>query len=160
MTSKIERTLLITYLNTTPLSTATYQMIGDGVPAAAIEMNPKITEEQYINENNARVSVDGYAPKMPIEATAKDTDPVFVYIDALRIARAVGADAETDVVNVWNYKAGGPTVCPAEHQHVAIQINRFGSEGGVPVKIEYVINYIGDPVAGTFNTSTKVFTPA
>ena len=156
--SKIKRSQLMTFLNTTPESTATYNLIGSGVTAGSIGYNPKVEEETYIHEDNATITVEGYAPKLPLEAVAVTGDPVFEFIDALRIARATLADAETDIVNVWAYKTGGPTAYPAEKQSVSIQIDEFGGDGGASAKINYTINYIGDPIPGTFNASTKAFT--
>lgn len=156
--TKIKRSQIQAFLNTTPLSTATYSLIGDGVPSGKINYNPKTSEEHYIHLDNASISVDGYAPTMPIEQTAKIGNAVFEFVDALRIARAVLEDAETDIVNVWMYKTGGPTAYPAEKQTVSIQIDDFGGDGGIATKINYTINYIGDPIPGTFNASTKAFT--
>lgn len=155
--SKIKRSQVMTFLNTTPSSSATYNLIGSGVTAGSIAYNPKVEEETYIHEDNATVTVEGYAPKLPLEAAAVAGDAVFEYIDGLRIARAVMADAETDVVNVWAYKSGGPTAYPAEKQTVSIQVDEFGGDGGSSTKINYTINYIGDPTPGTFNASTKAF---
>jgi hypothetical protein len=157
---KIKRSQVQSFLNTTPLSTATYKLIGDGIVGGSIAMNPKITEETYIHQDSASISVDSYAPKMPVEGSAKAGDDVFEFIDALRRARATLADAETDVVNVWMYETGGPTAYPAEKQPVAISVDEFGGEGGVAAKIKYTINFIGPAVLGTFNASTKAFTPS
>jgi hypothetical protein len=145
-------------MNTTPLTTATYRLIGDGIVSGSIAMNPKVTEETYIHLDSASISVDSYAPKMPVEGSAKNGDEVFEYVDNLRKTRAVLTDAETDVVNVWMYESGGPTAYPAEKQPVAISVEEFGGEGGVATKIKYTINFIGPAVVGTFNASTKVFT--
>lgn len=160
MTTKIKRSQVQTFLNTTPLAAATYELLGDGITTGKINMNPKTTEETYINEDTGNTSVDSYAPTMPVEATAKKDDPVFEFIDGLRVNRAVLSDAETDIVNVWMYESGGPTAYPAEKQAVSIQIDDFGGDGGQAVKINFTINYLGDPVAGTFNASTKAFTPS
>ena len=159
MTTKIKRSEIQTFLNTTPLAAHTYSLLGDGVVAGKIAYNPKVTSETNITEDSASISVDSYAPTMPIEATAKASDPVFEFLDALRIARAVMSDAETDIVNVWMYKAGGPNAYPAEQQAVSIQIDDFGGEGGQPAKINFTINFIGDPVPGTFDAETFDFTP-
>lgn len=155
--SKIKRSQVMTFLNTTPASSETYNLIGSGVTAGSIAYNPKVEEETYIHQDNATVTVEGYAPKLPLEAAAVVGDAVFEFIDGLRVARAVLEDAETDVVNVWAYKSGGPAAYPAEKQTVSIQIDEFGGDGGSSTKINYTINYIGDPIPGTFNVSTKAF---
>ena len=76
----------------------------------------------------------------------------------MRKTRAVLGDAETTIVNVWAYETGGPSAFPAEQQAVSIQIDDFGGEGGQATKINFTINFIGDAVAGTFNSSGNTFT--
>lgn len=159
MTAKIKRSEFATFMNTTPSTTATYKLIGDGVKTSKINYNPKTTEETYIHQDSATISIDSYAPVMPIESTAKTGDDVFEYIDTLRKARAVLADAETDVVNVWLYETATLGEYPAEKQSVSIQIDDFGGDGGAAATINYTVNYIGDAVLGTFNPTSKVFTP-
>lgn len=156
--AKIKRSEVMTFMDITPSSTATYKLIGDGVTSGAIGYNPKTTEETYIHQDSATITVESYAPTMPVEAVAVSGDDVFDFIDGLRVARATLDDAETTIVNVWAYESGGPTAYPAEEQKVSIQIDEFGGDGGTAVKISYTINFIGDPVAGTFNSSTSAFT--
>jgi hypothetical protein len=160
MSTKIKRSEVQTFVNTTPLSTATYELLGDGVVSGKINYNPKTSEETYIHQDSATISLESYAPTLPIEATAKFGDPAFTFIDALRVARAVLDDAETDIVNVWMYSGGGPTNYVAEKQSVSIQIDDFGGEGGVAAKMNFTLNFIGPPIAGHFNASTKAFTPS
>jgi hypothetical protein len=155
---KVKRSNIQTFLNTTPASTATYSLIGDGVASGKISYSPKTSEETYINQDSATIRVESYAPTMPIEAVAKNGDAIFEYIDGLRRARAILEAAETDIVNVWAYETGGPTAYPAEKQTVSIQIDDFGGDGGKAAKISYTINFIGAPVLGTFNASTSAFT--
>jgi hypothetical protein len=163
--AKVKRSQFQTYLNTTPESpavlasaTATYKLIGDGVSAAEIAMNAKTTDEQYIGEDSGSKSVDSYAPNMPVEMTAKLGDPVFEFIDQLRIDRAIAGEAETTIVNVWHYETGSTPSWPAEEQKVSISFDSFGGDAGVGIKEKYTINFVGTPAAGNFNTTTKVFT--
>ncbi|MFH1301182.1 MAG: hypothetical protein ABIK07_08980 [Planctomycetota bacterium] len=159
VTGKIKRSLVQTFIDTSgPLGNETYYLLGDGVVAGKLSYNPKVLEETYISEDSANISVESYAPTMPVEQTAIGGDEVFEYIDGLRIARAVLSEAETTIVNVWMYETGGPTAYPAEQQAVSIQIDDFGGEGGSAVKINFTINFIDDPIPGTFNASTSAFT--
>ncbi len=160
MVDTIKTSLVRYFMNTTPSTTATYVRMGSGVASAKLEMNPETTKQTDITEDNARVSVDSYAPTLPIKQIAKNADAIFEFIDALRKARAVNEAAETDIVEVDAYETGGPTAYPARKQTVSIQIDSFGGDGGKPAEIEYTINYNGDPVAGTFNASTLAFTPS
>ncbi|MBI5954375.1 MAG: hypothetical protein HY865_22185 [Chloroflexi bacterium] len=158
MTTKIKSSQGKTFLNTTPSLTATYSLIGDGVTSLETDYGPKTTEETYVHQDNASISVDSYAPKLSVEMTAKLGDAAFAFIDALRKSRAVLGDAETDIVNVWLYETPTAGAYPAERQPVAIQIDTDTREGGVPMKIKYTINYVGDPTPGTFNPTTGTFT--
>lgn len=157
---KIKRSQVRTFINIMPGGTADYALINEGVTSGKIEYNPKTSEETYIAEDNASIAVESYAPTLPIEASAVAGDEVFDFIDGLRIARATLADAETDIVNVWMYKTPAGSEYPAEKQAVSIQIDDFGGEGGESAKINYTINFNGNPVAGTFNVSTFAFTPS
>jgi len=158
--AKIKRSQVMTFMNTTPSAAATYSLIGDGVTGGSISYNPQVEEETYIHQDSATITVESYSPKLSLEASAVSGNAVFEFIDALRVARAVLADAQTDIVNVWAYESGGPTAYPAEKQNVSIQIDEFGGEGGSSVKINYTVNFIGDPIPGTFNASTLTFTPS
>jgi hypothetical protein len=165
--AKVKRSQVQTFLNVIPASpcvlksptTGTdYALIGDGVVTGDIDYNPKNTEETYVAEDSATITVDSYAPTMKVEQTAMDGDAVFEFIDQLRLDRAILGEAETDIVNVWMYENGGTAAYPAENQKVSIAVDDIGNEGGVPIKLNYTINFVGTPVPGTFNSGTKVFT--
>lgn len=157
MMAKIPRSEVLTYIDTVP-ATAVYELIGAGVVDALISMNPVISDEHFIHLDSASKAVEGYGPNMSVEATADNGDAVFEYLDALRKSQAILEDAETTIVNVWNYESGGPTAAPAEKVSVCIAIDSFGGPGGKGTKINYTIHYIGEVTTGTFNISSKSFT--
>jgi hypothetical protein len=156
--STIKRKDIATYINTVPAGPAAYELLGEGITTGTINYNPQTTEEVYIHQASGTTQVESYKPTMPIEAEVKKGDPAFDFIETLRVARAVLSDAETDIVNVWLYETPTAGAYPAEQQNVSIQIDSFGGEGGKTAKINYTINFIGDPVAGTFDPTTKTFT--
>jgi hypothetical protein len=165
--AKIRREQFVTYLNITPedphvmeSASATYALVGNGVTAAEIDMGPKVNNEQYLAEDSGTSSLESYSPKIPVKNVAMLNDEVFDFIDQLRLDRAVLGDAETDIVHVWQYETGTPPSYPAELQKVAIALEDIGDAAGNPVELNYTINYIGDPVPGTFNITTKAFTPS
>jgi hypothetical protein len=158
--AKIKRSLFKTFLNTTPSIAATWVLISPGVTAAKIGYNPKTSEEIYIHEDTGTISIDSYAPNIPIEASVSNTEPAFEYLDAFRKTRATLSSAETEICNVWLYKgtAGADGIYLAEKQDVSIQIDKFGGAGGQNAKIAYTINYLGNPEAGLFNATDSTFT--
>jgi hypothetical protein len=148
--SKIKRSLVKTFLNTGTPAAPVWVLIGDGVVSGKITYSPKTVSETYISDDNATIYVDSYEPNLPVEAMALSTDAAFVWLDALRKARGVLSSAETEIVNVWLYQKPGFTHYPAEKQMVSIQIDDFGGDGGSATKINYTINFIGDPEIGVF----------
>ena len=157
--AKIKRSQVKTFLQTATTPSVVLSLIGDGVTTGTINYNPEVTTETYIHEDNGTTSIERYAPTLPVEATAINGDAVFEYIDNLRKTRATLDSAETYIVNVWLYETPASTdQYPAEKQAVSIQIDSFGGDGGVAAKINYTINFIGDPVAGKYDVSDGTFT--
>ena len=157
MTTKVRRSLVKSFLNTGTILSPVWSLIGDGVTAAKVGYAPKDLDETYIHENVAEISVESYAPKMPVEMTVKEEDPTFIYIDTMRYARAILDNAVTQLVNVYLYQTPSLNFYIAELNTVAIQIDDFGGEGGGVAKINYTINYQGAPTYGQFNPLTLAF---
>jgi predicted membrane protein len=160
MTTAIKRSLLKHFLNTASIVSPTWSQITDGVTSAKINLNPKVTTEQYIGDDVPHVSLDSYAPTMPIPMTCKFGDAVFTYLNALFLARSTLADAESEVLNVQSYKGAALGYYYAEKQSVAIQSDDFGGDAGTNVQANFTLNYIGAPVSGAFNPTTGVFVAA
>jgi len=157
MAGKIKRSEIKSFLNTGSVAVPTWSLIGDGVVNAKINMNPKVLEETYISEDSANISVESYAPTVPIEMTALNSNAAFEYIDALRKARSVLGDVETEICNVWLYKTPYSGYYHAEKQEISIQCDDFGGEGGAAAKMNYTVNFIDDPVLGTFHPTDLAF---
>lgn len=155
---KIKRSHFKTFLNTGTDISPIWSLIGDGVKTGAIQYNPKTSEDTYIHEDSATISIESYAPTMPIEATAIAGDAVFEYIDTLRKGRAVLDAAEGDVVNVWLYKDAIGGYYPAERQSVSLQIDEFGGDGGTATVLNFTVNFVGDQAAGRFSPAGGIYT--
>ena len=158
--AKVKRSLFRSFLNTGTLVSPTWSLIGDGVTTAMVNYNPQTVEETYIVDDSASISVDSYAPNFPVEMTAIAGDAVFDFIDALRKGRSVLSAAEGEIVNVWMYRTPALGYYLAEKQAVSVQVDDFGGDGGAATKLNYTINFVGDPVKGYFNPTTLDFVPA
>lgn len=157
MSSRIKRSQIKTFLNTGTVLSPTWVLIATGVTSGKITYSPKTTEETDIGSESAAISVDSYAPTLPLEGTAMKGDGAFDFIDTIRKARSVAGDAETEIVNVWAYKTGAAGAYYAEKQSVSIQVDDFGGDGGQPAKINYTINFLGAPSKGSFDASGLAF---
>lgn len=144
---KIKRSLFATFINTTPGAEATWVRMGKGITSQMLSYNPNVTTEQYIDEDNAYSSVDGYAPSLDGQQTCYKGEPVFEYIDNLRKNRAVGKELETEVLFVYLYDGEG-NAYSAEKNACVIQLGEYGGEGGGSVQMTYTIGLNGNPVKG------------
>lgn len=160
--AKVKRSQFWTFINTTPLAAATWVKLGPGVTTSLVNYNPEVSTETYVHEDIATISVEKYAPTMPIESTCINTDAIFGYIDGLRrtaTGPATLSDAETEILLVYGYETPTNTDnYPAQKQPVSIQIDSFGGDGGVSNKINYTINFRGAPTAGVYDVSLNTFT--
>lgn len=156
--AKIKRSLIKSFLD---VGSGAYKLIGDGVTTGLINYNPQVVEENYIHEDSPTIVVESYAPNFPVEMTAIAGDGVFDYLDGLRIDRKILDDVETYLVNVWLYKDNHNAIAYyAEKQKVSLQIDSSGGDGGVSSKLNYTINFIGDPEKGIMSfyvPATPVF---
>jgi hypothetical protein len=155
--ARFKRNKFASFLNTGTIVSPTWSIIGTGVASAEVEMNPKVNEEIYIDDENASKYTESYAPSMPIESTAYNGSAIFEFIDAMRKSRSILGDAETEVVNVYLYETAALTYYEAEKQAVSISFDKFGGPGGESLKINYSLNYIGDPTLGTFSPTALAF---
>jgi len=153
-----KRSEFATYINTTPSTTATYKLLGEGILDSSINYNPQTSEKVYIHQDSGTTDIESYKPTMPVEAEHIESDDALEYLDGLRKARAVLDAAQTDVVNVWLYETPTAGAYPAEKQAVSIQFDTYGGAGGEIAKMSFTILYRGDPTAGTFNPTTGTFT--
>lgn len=159
MSTSAKRKTFKTFLNTGTVGTPAWKLLGDGVGTAKVAYNGQLTDETFIHEDNATVDLDSLKANMPVKQQAKVGDNVFDYVDNLRITRATGSAARSEVVNVWLYKTPSGGAYPAERQTVTIVPDDFGGDGGKVAEMNYTIHYVGDPVLGTFNPTTLTFTP-
>lgn len=154
---KIKRSKFATFLNTGTAASPAWSLVGDGVTSMTVSYNPQTSDETYIHQDSGTTDVESYKPTSSVPMTAVQGDPVFDYVDGLRKKRAVLDEARSQVCLVYLYESASGGAYPAEKNTCSIQIDDFGGEGGGSNVINFTINFVGDPVAGDFNPSTKEF---
>lgn len=147
------------FLDTTPKTTETWSEIGEGHPNLSTTYNGETETQQWINQKTGSTYLKNYAATIDTSQVAHVGDEVFDFIDDLSYNMAVGADAETNYLEVRIYKATDMTTIPARKFRVSIVVGSEGDAATDPLTREYSINFMGDPVLGTFNPDTKTFTP-
>ncbi|MEG1719878.1 MAG: hypothetical protein RR306_06090 [Clostridia bacterium] len=97
---------------------------------------------------------------MVLSQIAKKGDEIFQYFNTLiRKKRAVLDECCTDIVMVELFETATAGEYPAEKQNVSIQIDTYGGPAADPLTIAFTVNFRGDGSMGTFNPTTKKFTP-
>lgn len=154
---KIKRSKFATFLSTGTKAAPVWSRFGKGVTEQTVDYGTNVSEEQYIDEDSARSSVEGYKLNIPSPMTAFVGDPIFDFVDELRIQRKILSEAETQCLFVYLYKEEGAEGYPAEKMDCAIKINNFGGPANESVKLDYDVVPSGDPVRGFFDPKEKEF---
>lgn len=120
--------------------------------------NPTESEKHYIHQKSSTTKVTGYANEFPITMDMVQNDEVFDDFYLLWYERRVGNDLLRDhyIVNLWESTATNTYKCRKITQTVSIT-----EANGNPGEQKQMSGSLkgGDFVYGTFNTSTKTFTP-
>lgn len=148
--TKINRDELVEFLNTKPKEqTANWALIGVGITDKSIDYNAEKTEEKWIIHRNKNVTVDSYGLTSGVEQTCYKGDEVFEFIDNIRYKLLTGSDAETTLLEIDKYSADETGSTPKYRARLWTVSIEIGSNGGDSAKINYTINYTGDPTFGT-----------
>jgi hypothetical protein len=148
---KITREQVISYLNTTPSTTATWGLIGIGITSYGLAFNPQVTTEKWIINQNATSSVDSYQIQGEVSQKCYKGDPIFEFVNELRRTAGVGSNAETEILDIDTYDETTANNYKATKYACTIAVTNYMSEEAV---IEYSIYYNGDPVIGTVRLDT------
>lgn len=126
--------------------------------------NPTESEKQYIHQKSKTVNVTGFSNEFPITMDMVKNDEVFEDFYSIFYNRATGSDAKRDhyIVNTWEpVENNGTPVAntyKARKINQSVEITECNGAAGEQKQITGSLKG-GDFVYGTFNTSTKAFTP-
>ena len=150
---KVKRSQFLTFLDTTPSSTATWKVLGVGITEYGIAFNPQVDTEKWIIEDNARTDHSSNQKQGSVTQKCYKGDPVFEFINAGR--DQLNYKSHVLDVDRWN---GNGSSYPAKMNDVIITVTNYMGENA---EIEYDIYYDGDAVEGTVTITDGVpsFTP-
>lgn len=156
--NKVIRYMVADYLKT---GEGTNSLLGAGV--ASLDENPaaKVDKTAYINDKSVSGSVTGYEVTFAFDTQFIADEEAIRFIYDVARNQKTGAEAETDYFRVDLYDgAEGGTVFPARKFRVAIEVSGITGAATEIMKVAGNLHQVGNFVAGTFDTSTKTFTPA
>lgn len=160
--ASIERKFLKHLINATPASeTATYETLGKDLEELNVELNPEVeSKKNILGETSVKVS--SYEPQASVEPYYADKGTkLHTFLQDIIDNRKVLDDVKTDTLEVhcWEETSEASGVFVAYKESAMIEITSYGGDT-TGYQIPFNIHYLGDRIKGTYDTSTKTFTPA
>lgn len=157
---KVIRYLVADYLNTGTAGKEEYSFMGSGFTSLDENPSAKVDKTPYICDRSASGSVTGYENTFPFDTQFISDDAAVMYLYEIARNQKVGAEAETDYIRVDMYKEATGSAYPARKFRVAVGITGITGAGTEIMKVAGSLHQVGNFVEGTFNPTTKTFTPA
>lgn len=161
MSGKVrQRRMQANYLNCALVEAAVFALLGVG--AKTLDENPsaQTKSRKYVCDKSATKSISGYDWSTAFDIDQIREQEAINFIVNIGEKQLVGEDAETDyvIVDLDQKEGESGTSYHARKFRVAIEVASFTNDDG---EMGCTGNFLGkgDPVEGTFDTSTKKFTP-
>lgn len=121
--------------------------VNQGVEEFGIDFNEDVERRHYIGNKNSDAVGGSQEKSTSITQYAHKGDEVFEYIDDIMFHERDGAEATTELLEVFVYRADDAlTAIPSKLSKVLITKGSHNSgAGGEQLQIEYGIEFIGDP---------------
>lgn len=147
MGEAIKRQTSLIFLNTGTTEEKLWSLINEGVEEFGIDFNEDVERRHYIANKNSDAVGGSQEKSTSVTQYAHEGDEVFEYIDDIMFHEKQGAEATTELLEVFVYKStDGLTEIPTKKSKVLITKGSHNSgEGGGQLSIEYGIEFIGDP---------------
>lgn len=159
MGTLVKRPEIMAFLDTTPASAYTWNIVGNGMTTGAYSYDANETSETYIVDDNATTTVDAYTISIDGEMKCIFGDGVYDFINGLRYNLAVGSSAETHILLIDKYDEISSGNFRAQLFNCSVSVSSYGGDGGATPTISFKINLNGTPKFGkaTFTGSTPTF---
>ena len=143
-------------------TTPAYELLGDGIESLTEEMNPEEETKHYINMSKASNSIKSYQRSFEVDKEDCVEDNVQTWIDGLVDKLPTGASAKTSFVRLRLRDAvsGSVGTYKAIKVPCTVSVSSTGGDGGDYVHNVISVKQCGEDIPGTFNISTKTFTPS
>ena len=143
-------------------ATEDIQLMNVGVSKFEESSNPIEKSVQYIGDRSKTNKVTGYDNQFSIESDLIKNDKVVMYLYSIFRDRKTGIYAQQNlyIVELWNPVEAQENTYKARKLLTTAVIAGKTPNPGETITFNGDLKGIGDFVDGTFNTSTKKFTPS
>lgn len=157
--AKIERKYLAHYINSANEGEAAYVRLGKDLEEYSPELAADVQKKKNILGETS-VLVASYEKSGTVEPYyAEAGDPLFTRLQAIIDGALVLDGCNTDVVEVKLWETAAAGAYPATREKAVIEVTSYGGDN-TGYQIPFNVHYTGEKEQGTFNVSTKTFTPA
>ncbi len=159
--AKIARKYLVHYINAAEpaAEAAVYERLGKDLEEYSPELAAQVESKKNILGESS-VLITGYEKTAAVEPYyAEEGSALFQRLQAIIDGNLVLDDLNTDVVDVKLWEAAEGGAYPAVKETAFIEVTSYGGDT-TGYQIPFTLHFTGNKVVGTFNVSTKTFTPA
>lgn len=156
---KTERKYMAHLINSTPGEvTPSWERIGADLEELNIEMNAEVeTKSNILGETSVKLA--GYQPQASIEPYYADpATTLSKLVQGIVDGRKMLDEAKTDVLEVHLWEGDSDSARVAYKESAIIEIVSYGGDT-TGYQIPFNLHYLGDRVKGTYDLTTKTFTP-
>lgn len=148
------------YLNIQDAETPKFVLMGTGFTTLNEKPGAQTSKKKYVNEAASSSSITSYETSFPFESDLIIQQEAVLALYNVGRNHYTGSDAEFQYVRteLWNKIPDKENEFTARLFTVSAEISDITGEDEMSVSGN--LNAVGDPVDGTFNTVTLMFTPA
>lgn len=157
--AKIERKYLAHFINTAQAQTAVYERLGKDLEEFSPELSAQVdTKKNILGESS--IVISGYEKTGSIEPFyAEEGSGLFQRLQEIIDGNLVLDALATDVVEVKLWETVSEGSYPAVREKAYIEVTSYGGDT-TGYQIPFTLHYTGQKEQGTFNITSKTFTPA
>lgn len=147
------------YLNIQTGESPNFVLMGTGFTTLDENPGAQTSKKKYVNEKASSSSITSYETVFPFTSDLIVQQEAVLALYKVGRNHCTGSDAEFQYVRVelWDKVENKENEFAARLFIVSAEISSISGEDEIAVSGN--LNAVGDPIDGTFNTTTKTFTP-
>lgn len=147
------------YLNIQTGESPNFVLMGTGFTTLDENPGAQTSKKKYVNEKASSSSITSYETVFPFTSDLIIQQEAVLALYKVGRNHCTGSAAEFPYVRVelWDKVEGKENEFAARLFTVSAEISSISGEDEIAVSGN--LNAVGDPIDGTFNTTTKTFTP-
>lgn len=157
----IQRHQFADYLNCGTTEVPDFRLMGTGFTSLNESPNAQTNTKKYVNEKSSTTSITQYQTEFAYDADLIASEEAITTLYEIGRNHKTGSDAVLEYVRVelWDPATENSTnEFKARKFFVANSVSDIS--GDDDMQVSGTLHAQGDPVDGTFNVSTRTFTPA